>query len=168
MKERLRELQSDRRELCDEASRLVLHGEELRPRGLQAYFLSRALDASHGGRSEYWTSPAPGQNELARALSSTARAAQHILGDLPLDNKTIQSLMWLLSEYSHHTLGVPERIDLRSHLLQAARGEPALHSLKTYHRDHFFHALEVTFLGHFLLELRLQNGRPLWNWLPRP
>jgi hypothetical protein len=46
-------------------------------------------------------------------------------------------------------------------LLQAARGEPALHVLKNYHRDHFFHVIEVCFLGHLLLQTRLGNGRTL-------
>ena len=72
-------------------------------------------------------------------------------------------MVWLLSEHAHHALGVPEQIDLRAHLLQAARGEPALHVLKAYYRDHFFHALEVCFLGHFLLELGLTPSRSLWQ-----
>ncbi len=53
------------------------------------------------------------------------------------------------------------RIDLQSHLLRCARTEPELHVLKEYYRDHFFHCLEVSFLGHLLLDLYI-DGDPLW------
>ena len=65
--------------------------------------------------------------------------------------------------WAHEILGVPKRLDLSVHLLRAARNEPALHALKPYYRDHFFHALEVCFLGHFILETTMKNGRRFWE-----
>ena len=58
----------------------------------------------------------------------------------------------------HTELGLPPRFDIRLHMLMAARGEPALHSLKRFYRDHFNHALEVASLGHLLLETKLKSN----------
>jgi len=135
----------------------------LLPRGLHAFVLSRGTDPFVARRVPFWESAGPTDDELATALMSVARVVHHVLAGLPIDDKTIQGMVWLLCEYGHHALGVPQQIDLRAHLLQAARGEPALHVLKSFYRDHFFHALEVCFLGHFLLELQISPRQPLWR-----
>lgn len=135
----------------------------LLPRGLHAFVLSRCTDPFVRQRMAFWKSAAPTDDELAKAVTSVARVLHHVLGGLPIDDKTIQGIVWLLREYGHHALGVPEQIDLRAHLLQAARGEPALHVLKSFYRDHFFHAIEVCFLGHFLLELQVAPSQTMWK-----
>lgn len=89
--------------------------------------------------------------ERGHALSSTGRVLHHLLAGTTQDWRTIESLVWMISEYGHKHLQIDARLDLTSHLLQAARAEPALHAMQAYYRDHFFHAIEVCFLGHLLL-----------------
>ncbi|MGA3027614.1 MAG: hypothetical protein ABSF98_22870 [Bryobacteraceae bacterium] len=91
-------------------------------------------------------------------MAFCAHLVHYICGDLPVDEKTIDALVWSLSRYGEDCLGIEPRLDLRAHLLQAARLEPALHVLRPYYRDHFFHATEVCLLGHYLLEM---HGRRL-------
>jgi len=102
-------------------------------------------------------------NETLRCFSSVARIAQHLLANIPIDSKTIEAFVWVLAEYSHSKLKIEHRLDITSHLLQAARGEPALHVLKEYYRDHFYHAIQVCLLGHFLLNSGTLEGKPLWK-----
>lgn len=151
------------KELIVRARKAVEPQQNLLPSGLPAFVLSRGTDPFVRQRATFWTSLGATDEELAAAVTSVARVAQYVLGGLPMDDRTIQGMVWLLSEYVHHVLGVPQQIDLRAHLLQAARGEPALHVLKSFYRDHFFHALEVCFLGHFLLELQISPRQPLWR-----
>ena len=96
-------------------------------------------------------------------MHGLAVTASYLLGGQAFSDDLIHRLIQLLARFGHDELGIPRRIDLRAHLLQAARGEPALHSLKRYYRDHFFHALEVCFLGHVLLELQIPDGSYLWQ-----
>jgi hypothetical protein len=103
-----------------------------------------------------------GQDGRESLLRSCTILAQYLNGPMPLDEDTIQAIVWLVSRYACDVLGVEERLDVAAHLLQAARGESALHVLKQYYRDHFFHVLEVCFLGHRLLtEARLSGGKLL-------
>jgi hypothetical protein len=102
-----------------------------------------------------------GPRERQRSLSYCAHLVHYLLGDLPVDEKTIDALVWSVSRYGHDCLGIEPRLDLSAHLLQAARVEPALHVLRPYHRDHFFHAVEVCFLGHYLLVAQPKKGRTL-------
>jgi hypothetical protein len=127
----------------------------LLPHGLQSYVLSCGKDSWVRNRMKFWNSGAASTEELVTATTSVARVIHNVVGGLRFDDKTFQAIIWLLSEYAHHALGVPQQIDLRTHLLQAARGEPALQVLRDFYRDHFFHALEVCFLGHFLLEMTI-------------
>ncbi len=151
------------KQLATAAGRAVRPHDNVLPKGMHNFFLSQALGSAKSMRWWDWESDTVSDGELTVALSSVARTSHYLLADLPIDEKTIESMIWLLSEYAHHTLGVPERIDLRAHLLQAARDEPALHVLRSFYRDHFFHAIEVCFLGHFLLDLKLSSGRQLWE-----
>jgi hypothetical protein len=98
--------------------------------------------------------------ERMRLLANCSQIIFYLKGDVPLDNDVIEALIWAVSEYGHEVLGIEPRLDIQSHLLRCARTEPELHVLKEYYRDHFFHCLEVCFLGHFLLELRVK-GEPL-------
>lgn len=111
---------------------------------------------------ERFVSPAISNKEKMRLLSNCSQILLYLKGDLPLDNDILEALVWSVSQYGHEVLGIEPRIDLQSHLLQCARTEPELHVLKEYYRDHFFHCLEVCFLGHFLLELNI-NGEPLYK-----
>jgi hypothetical protein len=103
--------------------------------------------------------------EFCRGMHGIAVTAHYLLAGYPSapDPDIIHRLMQLVSRYGHIELGIPARVDLRAHLLQAARGEPALLALKHSYRDHFFHVLEVCFLGHMLLETRIDSHRHLWN-----
>lgn len=103
--------------------------------------------------------------EFCRIMHSLAVTAHYALADESdsPDRDVIHRLMLLVARYGHDELGIPARVDLRAHLLHAARGEPALYALKHSYRDHFFHVLEVCFLGHVLLETELPSGQRLWQ-----
>jgi hypothetical protein len=141
----------------------ILPNENLLPKALHKFFLNRALNPDVNTIFKNLNSFTFSDEETAIILSNIAKTAYYFLTDMPINQDILQSLIWLISEYTHQVLGVPHRIDFRAHLLQASRGEPALHVLKDYYRDHFFHAIEVCFLGHFLLELKVLNSVPLWE-----
>jgi len=101
--------------------------------------------------------------ELCRVMHGVAVTSHYLLGDQPLTEDVVHRLMQLIARYGHGDLRIPRRLDLRAQLLHAARGEPALHTLKQFYRDHFFHALEVCFLGHLLLEAKLDDRQRLWQ-----
>jgi len=136
--------------------------EKLHRKSLFSYALGHMLRKPES-REAFWDSTTRSDEEFARGLSYIATSAHHLLGDLRLDGETIQSMIWMLSEYAHRSLGIPARIDLRAHLLLGSREEPALHALKEHYRDHFFHAQEVCFLGHFLLDMDMGDGQPFWK-----
>jgi len=131
-------------------------------KSLSLFFLSEAarLDET---QKRYWMSGAPSDEDMAHALSDVSAVAHYLLAEFSLDERTIRGLARLLFEHVHRRLGVPQRLDIAHHLAQAARTEPSLHVLKRFYRDHFFHAIEVCFLGHFLLEMRTGAGIPLWE-----
>jgi hypothetical protein len=101
--------------------------------------------------------------EFCRVLHGVATTSHYLWGGMDLTEDVIHRVMQLVARYGHGDLGIPRRLDLRAQLLHAARGEPALHSLKRFYRDHFFHALEVCFLGHVLLEAKLEQDERLWD-----
>jgi hypothetical protein len=105
--------------------------------------------------------------QQAKLLSTCTRLAHYVLEPMPTDSRTVEDLIWAVARYAHETLGVDARLDIGSHLLRAARNEPALHALKTYYRDHFFHAIEVCFLGHLLLGMEHAPGKPLIDVVKR-
>jgi hypothetical protein len=103
-----------------------------------------------------------GQDDQERCIRSCTFLVHHLMAGVPIDEQTIEAMVWAISRYAHDVLGVESRLDIASHLLQSARSEPALHVLKQYYRDHFFHALEVCFLGHRLLVgATMPSGRRL-------
>lgn len=102
--------------------------------------------------------------ESVRIIHSCANILLFLLKRTSNDKDYISSLRWAVSIFGHELLNIEPRFDLSSHLLFAARGEPVLHSLKPYYRDHFFHAIEVCFLGHFLLECKISEEKGfLWQ-----
>ena len=101
--------------------------------------------------------------ELGETMDGIARIAFYLYAQQPLDASVIHGIMQRLDRYCHEDLKVPHRIDLRAHLLHAARGEPALHALRQFYRDHFFHVLEVASLGHLLLDTKVTEGQFLWE-----
>lgn len=113
-------------------------------------------------RRTYWLSEAPSDEELLVALSNIARLVHHIIGGVPIHSKTIQAYIWALSGYAHKVLKLPACFDLQRHLTLAEREEPALHGLRRFYRNHFFHATEVCLFGQFLLELKV-GADPLWR-----
>lgn len=104
-----------------------------------------------------------GLEERGRSVAHVGRVLHHFLAKTALDWRTIEGLVWMVAEYGHTHLGIDHRIDIASHLLHAARTEPPLHAMQAYYRDHFFHAIEVCFLGHLLLITQDTSGRPLWK-----
>ena len=59
--------------------------------------------------------------ELSRQMHGVTVLAEYLFASKPLDSEVIHRLIQLLSRYGHDDLGIPDRIDLRAHLLQAAR-----------------------------------------------
>jgi hypothetical protein len=114
-----------------------------------------------GKQRDFITSPDTSPADKAKMLSCAARLAHFALQQMPRDNETIEALLWAVNKYTIETLGVDPRLEIGSHLWRAARNEPALHTLKPYYRDHFFHAIEVCFLGHLLLDMEYARGKPL-------
>lgn len=144
------------------AARLELNvGAQLNERTLGCHLLAQ-LAGWPKARKNYWLSSAPSDDELQCALSSIARLVHNVIGGVPMDRETIQAYIWVLSEYAHNALGLPAQLDLRAHLGIAEREEPVLHGLRRFYRGHFFHAMEVCLLGHFLLDLFI-GGEPLWK-----
>jgi hypothetical protein len=129
---------------------------------LLQYFLGQAL-SPEGIVTVGYPPDSLSDKEVADSTGCIARVAQHVLAGFSLDERTLDAIVWLVSNYAHTALGVSTLLDMRMHLLFAARGEPALYALKSYYRDHFFHALEVCFLGHFLLSIRLPTGSYWWE-----
>jgi hypothetical protein len=113
-------------------------------------------------RGQQLRSPNCGPAERLRHFRYCTHVAHYVLTDMPADDEAIEAMVWAVSQYGHDVLGIEPRLDLRAHLLHAARNEPALHALKPFYRDHFFHAIEVCFLGHLLLETRVEEGLPLY------
>jgi len=154
------------KELSQEESHDVDNPEENHIILLRGYlfnfFFNKAIN-NNTFRANFWFSKAPSDEDLSKAFFYLTKLSQYLLADFTIDSQTILGMIWLISEYVHHNLGLPGRVDFAAHLLQASRGEPALHSLRHYYRDHFFHALEVCFLGHFLLELEIEDGKRLWE-----
>ena len=133
-------------------------------KSLLVYGLNRIL-APEARRSQDLLSPGLSNIEFCRNLHAISTLARYLFvqekekepGEL------LHRLTQLVSNYAHLELGIPSRLDLRSHLMHNARGEPALHSLKPFYRDHFIHALEVCYLGHVLLETKIARGTYLWQ-----
>ncbi len=111
-----------------------------------------------------WENEVFSVNEKVRLLSSCTNILFHILKRKANDSGYINSIRWAISAYGNEILSVEPRFDISAHLQFAARGEPALHSLKPYYRDHFFHAIEVCFLGHLLLDCKISGLKGyLWQ-----
>jgi hypothetical protein len=114
-----------------------------------------------GERQRFMALSSASAAEKAKMLSCSARLAHFALEHMPRDNETMEALLWALNKYTTETLRLDPRLEIGSHLLRLARNEPALHALKPYYRDHFFHAIEVCFLGHLLLDTEYAPGKPL-------
>lgn len=139
------------------------------PSSLDEKSLTRLFVAEYlgsGKHSKYFKSNTVsiGHEERARCLGHIGRVLHHLLGPVPLDWRTIESLVWMIAEYGHNHLKIDSRLDIASHLLHAARIEPALHAMQEFYRDHFFHAIEVCFLGHLLLLTSDKSGKCLWEY----
>lgn len=98
------------------------------------------------------------QPDRVTSLRDVAELATMLLSDEQWTLPRVEALIGVLSEYGYQVLGIPRRLDLGSHLRQAMQGEAALHSLKPYYRDHFFHAVEVCLIGFALLKAKLPSG----------
>jgi hypothetical protein len=124
----------------------AITGERLLLRHFCATALQQ-LDARLGTADELVTESALSLEYPAKLAS----LASTLLGEGRWTPDAIQNLLEVVALYGHWQLGIPQRMDLVRHLQQTLRGESALHTLKTRYRDHFFHTLEVCFLGFALL-----------------
>jgi hypothetical protein len=122
-------------------------------------FWSEWLDTEK--QREFIESPAASPDEKAKMFSCSTRLAHFALQHMPRDIETMEALLWAVNKYTGETLGLDPRMEIGSHLLHLARNEPALHVLKPHYRDHFFHAIEVCFLGHLLLDMEYEPGKQL-------
>lgn len=127
-------------------------------RHLIRYFCSLAISMSLEKFEAKWRDPKTHLMEL-EFPAQLASLASTLLGNGPWAPNAITNLLELVGNFGHRVLGIPERIDLIRHLTQTLRGETALHTLKSRYRDHFFHTLEVCFLGFLILTSRTsKNG----------
>jgi hypothetical protein len=121
------------------------------------------VKAANGQR---WKEPdaQPSEFTLAAKLASLAST---LLGNGRWTPEAIENILETVALYGHRVLDIPERVDLVRHLKQTLRGESALHTLKSRYRDHFFHTLEVCFLGFALLKSRPNPESPqtFGGWL---
>jgi hypothetical protein len=107
-----------------------------------------------------------GPSELGKCLLNSINISFQLLADTGTKENYIDSLIWAVSRYGHEVLGIEPRLDIGSHLLYLARGESALYTLKAYYRDHFFHSVEVCFLGHLILDIMIKSeGKCLWKYV---
>ncbi len=117
-------------------------------RAFTAYAIERLIvDDEH---ISAWTQGEPHASTL-ECPAKLAVLARMLLTSPKWTVETIEALTTVLAEYGYRVLKIPRRLDIVSHLRQSMRSEPALHVLKPYYRDHFFHAIEVCLLGHALL-----------------
>ncbi|MDF2943274.1 MAG: hypothetical protein K0S01_2132 [Herbinix sp.] len=112
-----------------------------------------------------WSTDVYSREELGKCFTHCINISYQLLAETSTNENYIDSLIWGISRYGHEVLGIETRFDIASHLLYLARGEAALHSLKAFYRDHFFHSIEVCFLGHLLLDVEYtQSGKCIWQY----
>ncbi|NQU25500.1 MAG: hypothetical protein HQ567_29805 [Candidatus Nealsonbacteria bacterium] len=95
-----------------------------------------------------------------RAKEHLERFATSVLGDTAPTAESIEAVIWTISQYAYQALGVDRRLHLGSHMRHGARGEPSLHMMREFYRDHFFHTIEVCLLGNLLTAARPNSGPP--------
>ncbi len=123
-----------------------------RNRMLLSFFLNRFLTNDLDEAFSFWVSDIPSKSESSMAISSVAKIGRFVLTNIEMSEDIIKSIIWMLGEYTHSALKLPHRIDIQHHLLQVARSDLPLYILQRFYRDHFFHPMEVCFLGHFLID----------------
>ena len=77
--------------------------------------------------------------------------ASTILSGTSYAPESVEGMIWALSQYGYQALSVSPELHIGSHLRHSARGESSLHMFSEFYRDHFFHTVEVCYLGHCLL-----------------
>lgn len=128
-------------------------------RALVRYFCGRAIQLALAKHRDEWEKATVHPTEL-EFPAKLADLAALLIGDGRWTSDAITNLLEVVALFGHRVLGVPPRIDLIRHLNETLRGESALHTLKARYRDHFFHTLEVCFLGFALLESRPDKSKP--------
>jgi len=122
-------------------------------RALLRFFCAHAILESLEIYRKKWSNPDVHPTEL-EFPAHFASLASTLLGNGKWTPEAIRNLLQVVALYGHRVLRIPERVDLVRHLQQTLRGETALHTLKSRYRDHFFHTLEVCFLGFTFLTSR--------------
>jgi hypothetical protein len=126
-------------------------------RKLLRFFVARAILESYAKLARGWWKH-PLQRHLLEYPAALARLSTMLLSGRPWTAEMIETLIEVLAGYVHQVLGLPARLDLAMHLRQTLRGETALHTLKQRYRDHFFHTVEVSLIGDWLLRSRPDPG----------
>lgn len=135
----------------------------LQNKSLLIFSLNKWIGHKTNFRKELFTENVLSNIEFCRSLHAIGSISHYLFCQQNFTEDINHRLMQLISNYGHSELGIPFRIDLRAHLLHAARAESALYVLKAFYRDHFFHAIEVCFLGHFILEIEVEKGKYFWE-----
>jgi len=120
---------------------------------LMRYFCSIAIQMAEDRLVDRWLAEDVHYSEL-EFPSRLAALASLLLGNGRWTESAITNLLRVVALFGHEVLDIPERVDLARHLDQTLRGESALYTLKSRYRDHFFHTLEVCFLGFLVLTSR--------------
>ncbi len=67
------------------------------------------------------------------------------------------SLCHLVGEYTHNVIGVERLFNIEGHLKNFVASQTVLYSLKSSYQEHFFHMIDICFLGLFLLKNKLKK-----------
>jgi len=141
------------------SARRPLHLDRILPK----FFVHELLGALSRSRLDL---PPLGTESLALARKHLGRFISTILSDHPHTPDSIEAMTWVVAQYAYQVLGVDTRLHLASHMAHGARGESSLHMMKEFYRDHFFHSMEVCFLGHFLAYAQPRRGQRAFNLSP--
>lgn len=95
--------------------------------------------------------PLKNSGQYLQSKKHLGRFCSYLLTRMPPTPDVIEAIIWTISNYAYNYLKVDRRLHLKSHIRHGARGEPSLHMMKKFYRDHFFHTVEVCFLGHAIL-----------------
>lgn len=138
-----------------------------RDRQLLRFFLSRAIyETLEDGRFKL---AVPAKHHM-EVMARQAQLAVLLLVKKEWTEDDIENLIEVMADYGHELLGIGSRLKakpddkpyfhLAYHLHRTLRGESALHTLKAWYRDHFFHTVEVCLIGFALLRSHPDKSKP--------
>lgn len=110
--------------------------------------------------------PLPSDNTEAYEQSKhhVGRFVASVCCGMPHTPESIEAMIWTISEYAYQVLKADPRLHLGCHMRQGARGEASLHMMREFYRNHFFHTVEVCFLGHLFAMARAKDTARQWKF----